>query len=488
MKSLRRIGLACIMLVIWGAAAMAQDAGAEDAADTCGPHRTTILELADRILAEKAQAEGFSGRNFGTAAAYLKLRYDDLDSAAGMRLLERVGEATRRGPNDLEQVRLAFAISKQGVEEGLQANGETTLEAFADFSPVVVRQILLADAGESFFRLLAELRSDPALAESLSRRYYKGLAAHGWILDQSDDFKLRLARNAEAAGELPFAAMVLGSRHDLAEYFALLERHKDTNLAELAGPGKLTLYLASVMHQSEAVAVPGDDAERRAWRAEQFDIMRATFQMGGLAWLGILYNQTGADAPIARASRDFLAEIEAGRLDPRIEMEAAWAYLYGRLAQEMGAGTLSQAMMGFNLPPNIRHYAESAQTTLDWVNARQALIPYMIGAEAELPPRPALLSPDFDWQAWTAIAASLRSETASQPNFAGNDARVAAELLLAKGDVAGALRVAAAIMPNRERLWFYRDVMIRLDRRCAGYTIYPGGELVMGGAILYRFD
>ncbi len=483
----RAFGIAFVVLGLGVGIARAQDKAPSDGAlsDTCGLDRAALLELADRILAERTLAKGFSVQNFGTAAVYLKMRYSDLDLASGMSLLDHVEAGAKRAPRELDQVRLGFAISKQGVEKGLTANGQTAVEAFAEFSPVVVRQILLADAGESFFRLLAELRTDPERAKSFERQYYKGLVAHYWILDQSDDFKLRLARNAETAGELPFAAMVLGSRRDLAEYFALLERHKDSDLADLAGPGKLTPYLASIPHQTSPVPVPGDDAERKAWRADQFEIMRASFGMGGLAWLGILYNQTGADAPIARASRDFLAEIEAGRLDPRTDLEPAWAHLYKRLAEEMGAEELSYHMAAFNLPPNIRHYAGSAQTTLDWINARQALIPYLTGEEEQLPPRPALLTPEFDWQSWIKLATTLRNGSAG---VLGGDASLAAELLLAKGNVTGALQVARGIMPNKDRLRFYRDVMIRLDQRCDGYTIYPGGELVMGGAILYRFD
>ncbi|MEP3329314.1 hypothetical protein [Sedimentitalea sp.] len=39
--------------------------------------------------------------------------------------------------------------------------------------------------------------------------------------------------------------------------------------------------------------------------------------------VGHLYNQTGAEAPIVRASRDYLAEIDAGRLDPQSDLEPA---------------------------------------------------------------------------------------------------------------------------------------------------------------------
>jgi hypothetical protein len=82
----------------------------------------------------------------------------------------------------------------------------------------------------------------------------------------------------------------------------------------------------------------------------------------------------------------------------------------------------------------------------------------------------------------------LRAEPGHAPVGTRADPKIAAELLLAKGDVALALEVARGIMPNTDRLWFYRDVMVRLDRSCDKYTFFPGAELVMGGAILFRFD
>ncbi|MDU9005488.1 hypothetical protein [Sedimentitalea todarodis] len=488
MKALRTIRIFCAGLTLVSATAVLPDPGLATALDACGPHRATIHDLADRIISEKARAEGFSGHSFGAAAAYLSLRYSDADLDPGMSLLARVKGGTRRPPRGLEQVQLAFAISKLGVEQGIIAVGRSTVDAFADYSPAIIRQILLADAGESFFRLLAEVRADSTLAENFEARYYDGLGVHGWVLDQSDDFKLRLARNAEAAKELALAAMVLGSRRELAEYHVLLERHRDTDLAEVAGPKWLNAHLATMVYQTTPVPVPGDSADDSKRRADQFDIMRAAFRMGGLGWLGLLYNQTGAEAAIARASRDFLAEIDAGRLDPQSDLEPAWAYLYGRLAQELGAGILNRSMSGFSLPRSVRHYADDAQTTLNWVNARQALIPYMTGTEDALPPRPALLTPEFDWKAWTTLAAALRTEPDSASDDTNVEPRIAAELLLAKGNVAQALDVARSITPNTDRLWFYRDVMIRLDRHCDGYTTYSGAELVMGGAILFGFD
>ena len=103
----------------------------------------------------------------------------------------------------------------------------------------------------------------------------------------------------------------------------------------------------------------------------------------------------------------------------------------------------------YRKPRSVRHYANDAQTTLDWVNARQALIPYLTGTEDALPPRPALLTPEFDWKAWTTLAAALRTEPGSASDDINVEPRIAAELLLAKGNVALANAPGAGVADDK---------------------------------------
>lgn len=480
-----------VTLALWLGVATGQTSGSayQGAQNECGLHQAMILDLAERIISEKGQAEGFSEHNFGTAAAYLILRYGHYDFENGLKLMVRANGDARVAPRGLDELRFALAISRlPNKEEGLYLVGKPANQTFSNYSPVVIRQVLLFDAGKSFFRLLSDMRADqPERARRFESSYRNGLNPPSLVLDQSDDFKLRLARNAESAGELAFAAMVLGSRSDLKEYFALLDRNKESDLAEIAGPKQLDANLATLVHQTAPLFLTKHDKGRISQRADQFDIMRAAFRMGGLSWLSILANQIGVDAPMAGAARDFLAEIDAGLLDPRTKIEPAWVFLYERLAREIGAEKLRVSMMSFTIPRSIRHYADTGQTTLDWMIARQALVPFLTDPEAQLPQRPILLSPEFDWSKWTGLASDLRGKY-SGTSISSEDAPIAAELFLAKGDLQRALDVARNIQPNNDRLWFYRDVMIRLDHLCQGYTIYPGGELVMGGSILYGFD
>ncbi|MCG6901785.1 MAG: hypothetical protein LJE68_03805, partial [Rhodobacter sp.] len=133
---------------------------------TCGPHRDSIIMLADRILAERHMAEGFSGHSFGTLAAYLKLRVEDMGARAGLALLDSVGADERRAPRNLPELRLMFAIAKLGVDGGLSVTGDTPVASLASHPFMVPRQVALADGGASFFRLLAAVRADPGLAEA----------------------------------------------------------------------------------------------------------------------------------------------------------------------------------------------------------------------------------------------------------------------------------------------------------------------------------
>lgn len=454
---------------------------------TCGPHRQTVVDLADRIISEKHLAEGFSGRNFGTTAAYLKLRYQDLGLTEGLALLEAVEAGARRGPRLLDDVRLAFAISHQGVEKGLRANGDSTLAAFAKHQSILPRQMVLADGGVSYFRLLAELRRDPERVEEFDRAYGNGVILPLLLLDQDDAFKLDFATRAEAAGELLMAGLALGSRSDLSAHHAFLQRHGDSGAALGAGPLDIDRFLMTMRYQTRPQTLPTDDAERRAYRRELFDVSRATYQIGGFGWPMILLNQTGDGPPIMAASQDFLAALERGLVQPERDMDGAWAYLHSRLALEMGADALVSALRAFVVPRSVRHYAKDAADVLNWMQATVALSDFVQGGPE--PERPAMLTADFQWSTWVRIAEGLRRNgAASLTSAEPMDVRIGIELLYRAGEVETAIDLAAKVMPNTDRLWIYRDLMQRLDQRCNGFTYYAGGGLALAGQVPFWFD
>jgi len=454
---------------------------------TCGPHRQTVVALADRIIAERHMAEGLSGGRFGATAAYLKLRYQNMSFADGLALLKSVEAGGRRAPRFLDTVRLAFAIAHQGVEKGLRANGDSTLTAFAKYQSILPRQMVLADGGVSYFRLLADLRSDPEQAKGFDRAYLNGVGLPLLLLDQDDAFKLDFAARAEAAGELIMAALVLGSRSDLSAYQAFLQRHGQSAITLGGRPMDIDTYLMTMRHQTEPRFRPTDDAERRATRRDMFAASRAAYHIGGYAWPIILLNQTGEYAPIATASLDFLETLEKGQLQPEVDMEGAWTYLHRRLAQEMGTDPLASAMRAISVPRSVRHYAGNAMDVLDWMQAAVVLSDFVQGGAR--PERPDVLTSDFPWSVWVGIAEDLREKGVASITSAGSmGVKIGIELLYRAGDVETAIDLAARVEPNTDRLWIYRDLMQRLDQRCGGFTHYAGGGLALAGKVPFWFD
>jgi len=268
---------------------------------------------------------------------------------------------------------------------------------------------------------------------------------HGWLLDQSDDFKLEFGENAERAGELWPAALVLASRRDMAAYYDLLDRHAATDLADTMGSRRISGYLATPLHQTAPEPVPGDDAEILEVRRVQFDILCAAFRTGGTDWLGVLWNLTG-------------------------ETEA------------MGADALREGLELFNLFGNPRWFGVSARETIDWMIAKQA---FAVSADT-MPARPALLSSAFGWDEWVRVAETL--SRGGVDTIAGPSRGIAIELLLGAGEVEAALKLAEGLSPVSDRLAFYRDVMVRLDRKCDAHSVYPGAGLVLGGEMMFRFE
>lgn len=454
---------------------------------TCGPHRQTVVALADRIIAERHLAEGLSGRRFGATAAYLKLRYENMGLADGLALLKSVEAGGRRAPRFLDKVRLAFAIAHQGVEKGLRANGDSTLTAFAKYQSVLPRQMVLADGGVSYFRLLAQLRSDPEQAKVFDRDYANGVVLPLLLLDQDDAFKLDFAARAEAAGELIMARLVLGSRGDLSAHHAFLRRHEESAVTLGGRPMDIDTYLMTMRHQTQPQFQPTDDADRRAVRREMFAVSRAAYHIGGYAWPMVLLNMTGENAPIAAASQDFLETLEKGQIQPERDMEGAWTYLHARLAQEMGTDALASAMRAISVPRSLRHYAGNAMDVLNRMQATAALTDFVRGGAR--PERPAMLTPDFRWSLWVRIAEALRENGVASLTSAGSQGvKIAIELLYRAGDVETAVDLAAAVKPNTDRLWIYRDLMQRLDQRCDGFTYYAGGGLALAGKVPFWFD
>jgi len=476
-RLIQRIAVVAVTSVSMPTIAQAQTS----VADSCG-NEDRIERLAERILLERVQVSGFGVRDFGGTAAYLLLRYKAPGFVQGMDFLNSLPAEGRQQVRRLAELRLNYAISFLGAEEGLRVNGGEPLAEFMAHLPEVARQILLSDP-EAFFDLLTRAKAHETFAPQLETTYLGGVFVIYRLLDLDDVQLANLSEIADRHGEFAFAAMLLAARSDLSAYHEYRDRVGADNIGEYATPRWIDRYLMTARHQTAPQPREGESPEDTARRTDMFVTLRAAYVQGAMAWLGIVMNMTGQEVKIAPAARRFLTEVEAGRITPEAELETAWLFLYRAVAQELGVQELQRAMSGFDISSKTtRHYAGNAQKTIDQMLALEALTPLLLG-QGGVPDRPAMLSPDFDWDAQVSTArgiisgAPVSEETAIQS---------ALEMLLIQGKTDGAIDLANQLKPQL-RLAFYRDLMVRFDRQCAGFTDYPGGEMTMGGQLVYRF-
>jgi hypothetical protein len=136
-----------------------------------------------------------------------------------------------------------------------------------------------------------------------------------------------------------------------------------------------------------------------------------------------------------------------------------------------------------------RHYSGTMLEVLQMATAVEAASPWLRGAVAEPPDRPAVLDARFDWDGMVGIWAQLRAGK-DLPDMSGEAflTTVAIEGVIQRGEVERALDLAEATGGLIDRLTVARDVMIRQNRLCDAHGIMPGEALFLGGQLIYDFQ
>ena len=217
-----------------------------------------------------------------------------------------------------------------------------------------------------------------------------------------------------------------------------------------------------------------------------YNIVRASVLIGEMDFLLVLHNQTGLTDEIGAAATAFLTELESGSRPALDNLEDNWLFLYDQIAKRYPLNKLQLDMSAFVLPNRMRHYSASAQTTMDWMRAIRDIGPYLTGDQAKPPARPQNLSNGFDWSTWARLASDIRQGRLVDPTTP-EQAQMQAELLLTAGQTEAAIDFANKSMQPAPRLRFYRDLMKRIDRRCAAFSVSPGQGMYLGGTVAYRF-
>lgn len=449
--------------------------------DVC-TDQTVILDLAERILAQRGDLAGFAPPRFGTLAAYIWLHYRDPPVDEALVRLAGIGAGERRPPRGLEDMRAAYAVSRLGIDAGFQAVELDPVDAIARSSPVVWRAVVLADEGAGFFDLVEQVRADASRAATFDPVFADGMTVAAALADLDDEAKRRIAGQAEARGALSMAALLLVSRTDLSDYRAFVARHIDDS--RIAGL-RPDIYGLAQQHQVMPLK-PEPGQTFNPLQRSLYDVFRAGLMIGDVDFLNILVNQTGWDREIAGPASVLLVEIDSGRRLRMGSVEDNWTDLYDGIAARVGLSRLQQAMAGFSISRRARHYAGSAQQVADWMFAVRAVRPYLTGQSGALPARPRQISAGFDWVAWSRMAGRVRD--GDVPRGADPDAaQMLAEMLFQAGQVDDAIAFAQTGLPLAARLSFYRDIMKRLDRSCEGVTMSWGQSILLGSTVGYYF-
>jgi hypothetical protein len=469
----------------WVAASLgiAVAAGAARAQETC-EQAPRIVDLAGAIIEGRADLSGLHQRRYGAEAVYLALHYGGMDEAAARARLE---ELAADGVVEAREVLAVLVIAREGVEAGLAVIDPDQVRAFAEATVPVRRAVLVADGGESYFRLMRAAEARPELAERVSLAIAGGGELVQLTADMPDEALAQVIAAAEADGRVLAAIKMAAGLADLSTFQALMERYADRpEVSEFATFSWLEANIFSLRHGAGPLARPDPamQAERGAGDARTYAVFRAAWDSGPAQFILTFLNQTGAEAEVAAVAQAYLTEVAAGRIDPVTDPDAAWMMQYAALGLVMDPSVVQATFGGFDFPPaRLRHYAGTAANALDWMLAAEALGPVVLDEGAPQPERPAMMQAGFDWTLWTGLAAQLAAGPAG--DLPPESLLPAIELLAEAGRWDEVEAVAGMLAPP-ERMAVLRDMMQRLDRRCDAWMASEGQGL-MGGTVMWRF-
>ena len=473
------------MRVMTWAAAIVMAAGAA-VAQSCD-EAEQIVALSERVIDARGDIGGFGARRVGGMAATLIVNYGDPEEGAALALFERL-RSEGRAYSTVDDLETAYLIAQHGVIAGLSHGGRDPVEAFAGAQYSARRAILLADAGESFFDLLAQVKARPDLWEAFERSWFHGNTLHVLVLDQPEDVRMEIAERAEAAGELAIAGTLLAGLEDGAAYDALVARHEGTDNPTwiFAEPGQMNINGVAALHR--AGPYPRRDRALNDTDQRMHEVLQATVMDRGGSFLGIVMNQTGRVDEVAAAARAVRAAVDEGRIDPARSPDAMWRESYRALVIAMGPEATQRTLSSFDFTADRRHYSGRTQDVMDMLIAVETSRDWLRG-DGPVPGPSALLSPEFDFGAWLAVGDAVRKgERAVLAEVAPELQEMAIEQMWVRGEVTEAVDLAFALYEVRDAARVAMDFAQRLDLGCAGYSSLPHDGFLLGGLDVYRFE
>ncbi len=315
---------------------------------TC-THRDNILKFGDYILRNRSKAHVFSKRRFGAVAAYLKIRYEDLDYDSGMHVLRPLLDAN---VYNAHEVAVPFTIANRDIDEALALIDADQLEAFYKLGTFGTRALILRDGGRTFLRLVKQAMSAEKIDLNFGANYSFGLHAAYPVVDQSDGFKSKFAELAEAEGELVLGAAVLGTRSELSAYHSFMKKHAGSErLHQILNDRALTGYGLTMLHNTGPVFSDPDLPESdKILQRQLYSIMRAAYFGGEQDFLNIYINQSGNISGAQEVADEYLGRVEGGFLNPVRNPDDAWIFIYKKLVEVAGRTGVDEQLNSFNFP------------------------------------------------------------------------------------------------------------------------------------------
>lgn len=441
--------------------------------------RDLLFDMAREVLITRADLPGLAAGNVGGEAAYVLLRSDQITQAEAAELLS-AGRAYRQA-DDLFQ---AYAIA-QGDRTDLRS-------AVSDGNHHAERAVLLIDAGQTYFDIVADILSDPAQAQAFKNHWFGGTRLPSLLTDQSPEVIATIAARAEADGHYAAAAGLYALLPD-DSYIAFWQRIKNTD-APLVGLADPVMVLGNGTYalSHDAPVFDPDDVltfQARLNKARWFYTMRAALAEAGTATLAIILNQTGREAEIATAGQLFLDAIARGDIDPSRRPEEGWAFLLSALSTELGTEQTRLTFASIDITADDRHYAGRVLSVFEMATAAETAGPWVRGETDQMPAKPAVLTDEFDWQNAMFLWGGLR-DGATVPAFDVADPLYdwAIEGYIQMGQIEAAMDYATAIDGARGRVDVAEDIMARQNRLCDQYGILPGASLMQGGRLIFDFS
>ena len=427
-------------------------------------HAPAIVSLTSTILTKRADLARLQQRNApAPLAAYLAIQYTPLGDHEAETLLADLIADDARG---VDEVAFAWSYGMDGGDVTSRMLGADAVQRMVSIASVsAIRAMIREGDEETLLATIAELDSGDKYAA------YQATAIA--LLDYSNDVRRQIAGQALDRGLVELAALLV----------ALDDKGRkewDAFTRKLADPA-LVSQLTQLWRWAPAF-VGGPELPRTpdqspladpAMRARSHDVFIAAAKTPQIDFLMTLLNQTGRVEETAAAADALTAAIATGEIARDGSYGPAWLLEYRVLRQKWDDDDyLLSTLKSFEYPTP--RGSRRPLEMLDTLIAIEALTPYLKGETDGLPEKPGELSADFTaWPQWIEIAAKVKADPADPSLSDEAVVPIAADLLLAAGEIDALATVVAAAPGTATVLRLAADMAVQLDRMCAGYLYHP---------------